>query len=736
MEIVASAEKPDKKINVTPIIIIAIMIFFFTSAALTIMAVVFLENVYKTLPEPQELADIQPSLVTKVYAKDSSLVHEFSIERRFWVEIDSIPDALKYAVVAIEDRRFRAHWGVDLKRMISAVFGNIARGGYDQGASTITQQLARNIYFTQKKTMSRKFREILTAVQLEKYYTKDEILELYLNTIYLGSGVYGVSAAAQQYFSKNIKDIDLNEAAVLAGTIQLPEHYRPDREKNLERITIRRRSVLNGMARMKVISKAEADSVSKLEIPNEPYVPISTIAPYFVEQVRRELERKYGSNMLYNGGLSIYTTLDPQAQLAAEQALKQHLDTLQRTQNRFFIDNARAYALIGVSRDKLMSNFDSIYSANAKVFDALHDSISLRKLQASVIAMDVETGAVRVMIGGKDYSQSKFNRAMQGLRQPGSAFKPFVYAAAMQSGFTPASVVVDRPVTIDTWRPENHDKEFFGEMTIRQALRRSINLVAVQVAQETGLRKIVDLAKAMGFSSNLQAVPAISLGGCEVSNLEITRAYAAFGNQGLMPQQYFIETVTDKNGKVISRHTPESRQVIDPGLASLMTSLLQDVVMRGTAASIRSTYFFMRPSAGKTGTTNQYTDAWYVGYTPQISCGVWVGTDRTQTMGHGVTGTRGAIPIWVPTMKSLHRNLPEENFTYSGGLVNREICLTSYGLASIYCPSSYAEIFLVSAIPQECTIHSPNAKRDTTNVLDFFGTQQQQKTTNGNNLMF
>jgi penicillin-binding protein 1A len=311
----------------------------------------------------------------------------------------------------------------------------------------------------------------------------------------------------------------------------------------------------------------------------------------------------------------------------------------------------------------------------------------------------------------------------------------------MNNGYTPASVVVDKPITIidetkgDVWRPENHDKNFFGEMTVREALRKSINLVAVQVIQDVGPKKVVDLAKNMGLSHNLPAVPALAMGTCEATNLEMTRAYAAFANHGIMPQVYLIERVTDKNGRTISEHEVEAKQVIEPSLASLMTSLLYDVVVRGTGSNVRSVFNFMRPAAGKTGTTNNYTDAWFVGYTPQISCGVWVGTDRNQSMGVGITGTRGAIPIWAPVMKSLHRDLPEERFVYSGGIVSHEICPVSHEVANNYCPNPYVELFLYEAVPEMCSIHSTVARRDTSNVLNFFGSQPSSKpTTNG--LMF
>ena len=735
-------KEEEKKINITPIVIIAVLAIIFFTALFTAAGLGFLRNVYETLPEPQELANIQPSLVSKVYAKDGSLLHEFSIERRFWVPLCSMPADLKNAVVAIEDRRFYSHWGVDLRRIFGAAIGNIIDRRISAGASTITQQLARNVYFTHRQTLMRKVREILTAIQLEQYYTKDEIIELYLNTIYLGGGNYGMSAAARQFFSKSVPELDLNEAAVLAGVIQLPEHHRPDRERNLDRIRARRRVVLNEMVRSGFITRAMADSVSALPIPSDPFIPAAARAPYFIEHVRRELERRYGANMLYNGGLSIFTTLDPQAQLQAEISVRDRLDTLQRAQNRFFVDNALAFEIIGVRRDLMMSRFDSVYSAHAEVLNALPDSIRLRQLQASVIALDVQTGAVRVMVGGRNFQESRFNRATQAVRQPGSAFKPFIYAAAMTNGYTAASLVADRPITIidetrgTAWRPENFSREFLGDMTIREALRVSSNLVAVQVIQSIGPEKVVELVREMGLRHSIPAVPALALGTCEATNLELTLAYAAFANQGYRPREYFIERVEDRNGRTIFEHSIETRNVIDPALAALMTSLMQDVVIRGTGASIRSVHQFMRPAAGKTGTTNNYTDAWFIGYTPQIACGVWVGTDRNQTMGGTITGTRGAIPIWAPVMRSLHRELPEEAFVFSGGLETREICTASRGLANIYCPRPYNEMFLQGVLPSPCDIHRLGARRDTSNTINFFGTQAPSRGGSSGGLMF
>jgi len=696
----------NKNKDITGVVVIGVFLVCFLTSIIIASSLIFLFNVYKTLPLPHELADIQPSLVTKVYAADSSLIHEFSVERRFWVHIDSVPKIIKDAVVSIEDRRFYKHWGIDPIRLVSSTVANITRKRYSQGASTITQQLARNLYFTQRKTVARKIREILTSVQLEKYYTKDEILELYLNTIYFGGGTYGISAAAQQYFSKSIAEINLNEAAVLAGIIQLPEHHRPDRDRNLERIRARRRVVLRSMLREELISEDQFEYTDALDVPSNPFVPTSGVAPYFVEHVRREMERRFGADVLYNSGLSIYTTLDRVAQEQAEVAVREHLNRL-----RPEIEHSP---------------------------DAVDEELPI---EASVVAMCVKTGAVRVMVGGRDFERSKFNRATQGLRQPGSAFKPFVYAAAMNHGYTPASLVNDRPITIidefrgDAWRPENHDREFYGEITIREALRRSVNLVTVQVIQDIGPRRVVDIARVMGMSNSIPPVLALSMGTCEATNLEITRAYSAFGNLGLLPDVHFVEKIKDRNGRVIFENKINSVQVIESHLAEIMTNMMQDVVVRGTGASIRASGW-TRPAAGKTGTTNNYTDAWFVGYTPQISCGVWVGTDRSISMGRGITGSRGAIPIWLPVMRSLHRDLPVQDFETTGILEVKEVCSVSRGLAGIYCPNPYNEFFMPEVFPDVCTMHAVTSVRDTSNMLKFFGTPPQNNTSDNSGLMF
>ncbi|MBD3344824.1 MAG: PBP1A family penicillin-binding protein [Chitinivibrionales bacterium] len=690
----------------------------------------FLYRMYQTLPTLEQMENIEPSLVSKVLARDSSVIHEFSIERRFWMPLEKIPQNLQDAVVAIEDRRFYSHWGIDIKRIVSAVMVDVLRRKFAQGASTITQQLARNLYLTSRRSLIRKVREAITAVQIENYYTKPEILELYLNQVYLGAGVYGVEAAAQQYFSKTVSDLTLNECAVLAGTIQLPEYYRPDKEKNLKRITIRRNSVLRAMRKMGFIEKDAAVATIEDTIPSDPQKRSSKVAPYFVEMVRKRVIREYGEDLLYNGGLTIHTTLDPMGQDSLEVSAKRHLATLQKRLNRMFLDSSRAYKKLGISYRDFLDNFDSLYAAHKEEFKDLPDSAKLRLAQTAVIALDVETGAILALKGGRSFNETKFNRVTQSLRQPGSAFKPFVYTAALSNGYTAASVVLDQPITLETsegdWRPENYDKEFLGPITVREALRKSVNLVAIQVFNDIGPQTVIECARRMGLKHNMQPVPSLAIGSCEVTPIEITAAYAVYPHLGKWVKPFCIEKIVDKNGKVLQEHVAEAHQIISPQLAFVMSDLLREVVQRGTGASIPRRGF-NRTAGGKTGTTNDYSDAWFVGFTPQIACGVWVGVDERRTMGY-VTGAKGAIPIWVPTMMGLHESLPAKGFSRPPGVVTAKICNKSHKRAGRYCSDISTEYFIAGNLPEQCDIHvlrKPGQRRP---GQDMFGTPRRRST--------
>lgn len=721
-------KKSDKRVLNRTIPLFCVL---FTILAVLIFGVAmvhfFIRDTLKTLPDISSMSNIKPSLVSKVYSSDSTLMHEFSIERRFWVPLDSIPEHLQNAVIAIEDRRFRSHWGVDTKRMGGAMMKNVLQGRKAEGASTLTQQLTRNTFFSHDKTVMRKVREILTAIQMEKIYTKDEILELYLNMVYLGGGAYGMEAACQRYFSKSVTEIDINEAAILAGSIQRPEKYRPDFKKNHKNTKVRRNSVINGMVRAGFIESSVGDSIKKIEIKAIPQKPSESKGLYFVEEVRKILEEKYSDDLLYNGGLSIYTTCDLDAQLKSEKDLLAHLDTVQRSPNRLFIASNRAWEKIGVPRDTMYEHFDSLYTLHQDKFDTLHDSLRLRELQSSIVVIENQTGAVKVLIGGKDFNNSKFNRATQSNRQPGSSFKPFVYASALNNGYTPVTKVIDKPVTIKangtSWRPENFEKEFYGPISISNALKRSVNLVAIQIMLDVGYEDVISLARKMGLKKDLPYVPSLAIGACEATNMELTSAYTGFANNGYKHTPYLITQIADKNGRIIYKHKPDTIPVLSPQVAYLMTTMMQGVVDGGTAMKVRQLGFH-NPAAGKTGTTNSYSDAWFVGFTKQYSCGVWTGADQRRPMGHGVTGTYGAVPLWTSVMKTVHKGLKSKKFSVPKGIIKLPICKETMLIANDYCPTVQKYAFMANNTPHVCDKHQLVQKKDQSNIIDYFSSSK------------
>jgi penicillin-binding protein 1A len=710
-------------------ILIALLVCLFLLSFATVGGICFLVRIYATLPTIEQLHDIVPPQASRVLARNGALIHEFSTERRTWVSIAKTPQCLSDAIVSIEDRRFYHHWGIDMHRIVGAAVVNVARGHYAQGGSTITQQLARNLYLTAHQSLIRKIREALTAIQLESYYTKREILESYLNQVYLGAGVFGVQAASMSYFSRDVSALGLNEAATLAGTIQLPERYRPDRPGNLTRAAGRRAAVLRAMAEMRFITARQADSVMALPVPSNPSKPVVEIAPYFLEMVRQYISRKFDDEMLYNGGLTIYTPLDPVAQDTLEKAVAVHLRTLQTSCNALFLDSTKANVALHVPRDTFLAHFDSIYAAHSDRFDTLPDSVRVRTAQVSVVALDVATGGIMALIGGRDYAESKFNRAVQAVRQPGSAMKPIVYAAAMDTGFTPASVVLDQPITLMTdkgeWRPENYGKTFSGPVTLRAALAKSINLVAIQVVMRIGPARVVQYARKMGLTHDVPAVPAVAIGGAEATPMEMTAAYLCFASGGIYREPYCVEKIVSKDGRVLDQHEVVEHEALTPQTAYLLVSMMQDVVLRGTAAAIAG-LGFTKPAAGKTGTTNDYSDAWFVGYTPQVVCGVWTGVDERRSMGRGITGADAAIPIWVPGMVALHRTLPIAQFQRPEGIIDMDLCSESHKVATMYCPARRQEVFKDGTVVDTCDIHGPR-RRPEENLHQLFGAGVQRK---------
>ncbi|MDQ7052314.1 MAG: PBP1A family penicillin-binding protein [candidate division KSB1 bacterium] len=677
----------------------------------------YLYYLIQGLPSLNKLEEYRPRLASKVYSADGKVIHDFYYEeRRTYVPLEEMPPYMWQAVVAIEDRRFFDHWGLDLKRIAKAIVVDLISLSAREGASTLTQQLARQLYMNQslEKTITRKFREQLTAIQIERTYTKREILDIYLNYMNFGHGSYGVQSAAQFYFGKDARDLTLPECAMLAGLLQRPAALSP--YVNPDRALARRNLVLAAMKTVGYISDEEYEEAvaQPLGVLKEKPRPYHGIAPYFVEYIRRPLQKKYGFD-LYTGGLKIYTTLDTRVQYFADLYVKKQIAMLQEYTNRRLMKEP----------DKLLevlgeSYLDSL-GLTMKEFLAdtsLVDSVLTEKLpvQAALVALDPTTGYVLAMVGGRDFDKYKFNRATQARRQPGSAFKPFLYTAVIDNGYPPTLELLNQPVVVflengQRWSPHNYNETMGGLTTIREGLQKSLNLISVRLIQEvTKPAVVVEYARKMGISTPIPAVDAIALGAGSVIPLEITNAYGVFANQGVLMEPIAVMRVEDQYGNILEENVPHGREVLRKATAYIMTDLLKSVLNGGTGSRARWMYHFYRPAGGKTGTTNDYTDAWFVGFTPQIVAGVWVGfDDPAQTLGEGQTGSKAALPIWAPFMKAAHDTLglPEEDFPMPDNVVRVEICKESKKLANPECPEVYKEVFMKEYEPTlHCDIHT------------------------------
>ncbi|HET9870286.1 MAG TPA: PBP1A family penicillin-binding protein, partial [bacterium] len=599
--------------------------------------------------------------------------------------------SLQQAVISIEDERFYEHGGIDLIGIVRSFITNVMHGGVREGASTITMQLARNLFLTPERTLSRKVREALLSLQIEKNYSKQQILEMYLNQIYFGEGAYGCESAARTYFGKHVEDLTVPECALLAALPKAPNTYDP--YKNPYDALKRRNLVLNSMADNNYITLQEATEykntpieLKKIEMQN---------APYFVEFVRQQLEARYGSNAVYKGGLSVYTTLDMNLQEAAQQAMENGLEN--------------AEALARKNRQSSIPVTESI--------------------QGALFAMDPHTGAIRAMIGGRNFRQSVFNRSYQALRQPGSAFKPIIYAAAIENGYTMADVILDSPVvypdptTGKPWRPTNFSNRFRGPTTLHTALMHSINVVTVKLLDKLGIQPVVNMARRLGITTPIKPNLSLGLGTSEVTLEEMVQAFSVFDNQGIRVEPFAVLSVKDSSGRVLENNTPVAQEVLDPDTAYIMTHTLQDVVDRGTGRLIRR-MGFTYPAAGKTGTTNDNVDAWFIGYTPDMACGVWVGYDDRISLGRRQTGGETAAPIWADFMKAAVAGKPVKDFPMPTGseddFVTKKICTESGLLAGPYCLDTRDEVFKKETAPTKyCNIHTgPTATLSGTSETD------------------
>lgn len=638
------------------------------------------------LPSPETIKNYQVRASTKILDCHGRYVYEFSHERRTVVPLSQIPQHLKDALIIVEDKRFYKHHGIDLIRIFGAAFYNLTSFRLRaQGASTITQQLARTMFLNLEKSLARKFKEMLLAFELERTYSKDEILELYLNMVYFGHGMYGVEAAAQAYFNKSVKDLNLAECALIASLPKAPHLYSP--YLNPQAALKRRNLFLRMLYKHHKISETEYQEAISKPLGVRPKMSLKNEAPYFVEEIRKYLVDKYGEDFIYTSGVVVYSTLDLDMQRSANQALENSIKKIEQDYKLPF----------------RKSQYDSLVVRDS--------TLKPNYLQGAMLVMDPQTGYVKAMIGGRDFQQSQFNRATQAKRQAGSAFKPFVYAEAIAQGMTPADLEEDLPLTInipgtpEPYTPTNFDHKFLGNMTLRRALALSRNVVAVRLITKVTPEAVVERAQKMGILSRLLPYPSLALGSCEVSLLEMSRAFSVFASNGYRVKPIFFTKIVDADGRVLEENNIESELVLDPKVAYTVTQMMTSVINEGTAYAIRR-LGFQAPAAGKTGTTDEYTDVWFIGFTPDITCGVWIGYDQKKTIYRGATGGGVCAPIWANFMNNISPLLSQANFAQPDSMVWVRVCNQTGYLATDRCPKTREEIFIMGReIRQPCYYH-------------------------------
>lgn len=772
------------------------------------------------LPKIKSLEDYRPKTISYVYDRHGEVVAEFFDERRIVVPIEKIPKDLAHAFIAAEDSRFYQHEGIDYKGILRAMFKNIEARKIVQGGSTITQQVARSMLLSRRRTWARKIREAILAYRIEHYLSKDEILTLYLNQLYLGNGAYGVEAAAQNYFGKHVWELTLGESAVLAGLPRAPALYSPVRHP--ERAQERKGYVLKRMFEDHYITRQQMEAALAEPIHTVKRVnPFFVKAPYYSEYVRKYVVSKYGRKKLYDGGLKIYTYLDLHLQEAARKAIEAGLRALDKRQGyrgpmghvdlppgkltcstlakgMEIVSQHREGdickgIIVGESKDQGVFRLcidgvpGEIYSNGFKwavkkpifstkatkhepqdLFKVLKpgDIVEVKLLsrsdkgwlcsleeeplaQSALISMDVKTGEVLVMVGGYKFGENQFNRAIQSKRQPGSAFKPVIYATALDRGLTAASIILDSPIIFrqfaqKTWKPENYEEHFYGPTTLREGLVHSRNVVTVKILQTIGISHVLKYAKKLGITSKLSPNLSLALGSSGMSLKELTSVYGVFARMGWTFRPLFIEKIVNRDGEVLEANPPETNLHPDEGEAVkpstsdenskpderafqpmhvvsnqtsyILTNILEDVVRRGTGWRAKA---LKRPCAGKTGTTSNFRDAWFVGYTPQLLTGVWVGLDNEFSLGRHETGSRAACPIWTMFMKEALKGLPVREFEVPPGIVFVRIDSKTGLLARPGMPHSYLECFKEGTEPKKYADEEKGSK-----PIDFFQIDQ------------
>ena len=683
------------------------------------MVIVFVYILYLhiDLPSIERLENYDPDLVTRIYSADGKLLNELYFEKRVFVELDQIPQQMRDAVVAKEDRRFYEHWGISLRDVFRAVIINTATLSYRSGFSSLTQQLARNLYDTIgfKKTITRKIKEVITAIQIERTYTKDEILEMYLNSVHFGHGTYGVQAAAKRFYGKYAHELVLDESALLVGLLPAPARYSPVRFPELA--LTKRNVVLRVMRDQEFISTAEYAEARARLLDNIQQEQTRGTAPYFTEYIRRFLEREddeLGVN-IYRDGLKIYTTLDSRLQKIAEDAVRKSVAANQQKLNQRLFNDEEEFSKLAYLSIYPEDTVKLMMAGEMELYEDLRDKLLV---QSSFVALDTRTGAILAMVGGRPDYPDQFNRATQSLRQPGSVFKPFVYTTAIDNGVAVTKQLLNQPVVLNIrnadgewvkWMPQNYDGTTGGLTTIREGLRRSLNLISVRMIQEViPAQAVKQTARRMGMSTDIRAVDAIALGTSEVHLLEIVAAYGTFANKGVYCKPFGITRIEDRYGNVLKEYYPKRKEVLSTETSYIMTNLLQTVLDRGTGGSVRWKYHFYHPAAGKTGTTQGWTDAWFVGYSPYIAAGAWFGVDDPQvSLGQGSDGSKAALPAWARFMKASHDTLTYGHleFEQPEKVLDIKICQITKALPRNPCPLE-TEIFIAGTEPEtRCSVH-------------------------------
>jgi len=657
-------------------------------------------------PSANALRDYEPRQTSKILSADGRLIAELGLEKRTVVKLQDIPPIVRNAFLTIEDKRFYKHSGIDWVRVPGALLTDIKNRNFSEGFSTLTMQLARNIFperISREKSLVRKLKEAKVARAIEDEYSKDKILELYLNQINLGNGAYGVETASQRYFGKSVRDLNLAEAATLAAIPKAPERYNP---RNAPDRNIQRRNTIIALMRDEgIVSPAEAREAQASAIRLARRVDAGDAAPYFVEWVRQILDDKFGKQ-LYEQGLTVHTTLDLDMQTAAERALEHQIR---------LIETGKFGAFPHISYER--------YMAQANGSDETDQPMS-PYLQGAFVAMDPRTGSVRALVGGRDFDDSKFNRAVQAIRQPGSTFKPIVYADAIQNGRPLSYLLDDSPLTVEIsgstrWEPKNFDGAFEGKIPMRRALFESRNVPTIRLGIELGISSVIDEARKFGFTTPIPGYPSIFIGAADVYPIELVAAYTPFATLGTRAEPIAITKVEDQKGSVLWEPQPTTLPIMSPEESWLIVSMMKDVVQRGTAAgSVGSQIRF--PAGGKTGTTNDGTNVWFVGYTQDLVAGVWMGFDKPSKIKGNAQGGILAAPAWVAFMNEVYRRRPApRDWVMPADIVQRQVDVSTNMLATPYCPPSVVvtEYFIPGTDPlMPCDVHTGSLMPDTSGV--------------------